>query len=403
MGEAIGFNGHREPWPSALAVADAGEGRPSLGSARVAVGIHALGFHQEVQDFLGRDPRFDIVGAAADADRLVGIIGSRSPDVIVACPTVARELRHPSLGERRPPLVIVVEEMTVPVLREAIDLGAEFVFAWPEERAELARTVAGLGGRRADPGGDRGKVVAVQGARGGAGATFVATHLTAALSAEGSAAVLVDAAVTLSDASAALGVEPDAQPRTVLDLIPVMNELSPGHVQDALFHHPRGFSVLLAPPEPGTTAGEVPPPLMHAAIECLAEHNEWVVVLLPRATDPTARAAARGADQFVVVTPLDLFSLYGAKRTMESLREEVNPDVWRVVINRPTRPSLGTKDVQRVLGMTPVATIRSDGRIRRFQERGELLRRWRSGAGRDIRRVARRLAGDGAASGTAAR
>jgi len=386
----------------ALALAEDAEGRPSAGSARVAVGIHALGFHQEVQDFIGRDPRFDIVGAAADADRLVAIIGSRSPDAVVACPTVARELRHPSLEERRPPLVIVVEEMTVPVLREAIDLGAEFVFAWPEERAELARTVAGMGGRRADLGGDRGTVVAVQGARGGAGSTFVATHLTAALSADGASVVLVDAAVSLSDASAALGVEPDAERRTVLDLIPVMNELSPGHVQDALFHHPRGFSVLLAPPDPGP-ASEIPPALMQGAIESLARHNEWVVVLLPRAADSTARSAARRADRFVLVTPLDLFSLYGAKRTMESLRTDVNPGGWRIVVNRPTRPSLGTKDVQRVLGMTHVATIRSDGRVRRVQERGELLRRWNSGAGRDIRRLARLLAGEDAGSKAAAR
>jgi pilus assembly protein CpaE len=397
MTEPIEKNGHRDPRGPALALADAEDGvRPVAGATRVAIGIQALGFHQEVQDFLGRDPRLDIVGAAADAERLVAIMSERSPDVVLACPSVARELRHPTLGERRPPLVMVVEEMTVPVLREAIDLGAEFVFAWPEERGELARTVAGLGGRRTEPGGVRGKVLAVLAARGGAGATFVATHLAAALAAQDARSVLVDAAVALGDASAALGIEAGSGRRTVLDLVPVMNELTPSHVEDALFHHPGGFSALLAPTDPGR-ASEVPPALVCATVALLAASNEWVVVLLPRSGGPGARATVAMADLVLLVTTLDLFSLYGARRAIESFGSEVQPDAWRIVLNRPSRPSLGTKDARRVLRVAPFVSIGSDGRVRRAQERGELLRRWTSGAGRDIRTLARRLVAEGGA------
>ncbi len=57
VSDQIEGNGHRRPPGSRLATIDA-EG-PGAGHARtrVVIGIRALGFHQEVQDFLGRDPR----------------------------------------------------------------------------------------------------------------------------------------------------------------------------------------------------------------------------------------------------------------------------------------------------------------------------------------------------------
>jgi len=50
---------------------------------------------------------------------------------MVVCPTTARGLRHPAVSSGIPRLVIISQEMTVPVLREAIDVGAEGIFCWP--------------------------------------------------------------------------------------------------------------------------------------------------------------------------------------------------------------------------------------------------------------------------------
>src|SRR3989442_2458977 len=101
-------NGHRQPQSTRLATLDAERSvAPVQARTRVVIGIRALGFHQEVQDFLGRDPRFDIAGAAVEAERLVAILGEESPDTVLVCPWIAHELRHPALGEWRPRLVIV--------------------------------------------------------------------------------------------------------------------------------------------------------------------------------------------------------------------------------------------------------------------------------------------------------
>ena len=355
----------------------------------MAIGIRDLGFHQEVQDFLGRQPRLEIVGAAVDADRLVGIMSDRTPDVALACPILGRELRHPAVQGGPVPLVVVAQEMTVPILREAIEAHARAVFSWPEERDELARTLAGM---RSTPGiADlrRGRVTAVHGARGGAGASFLATHLAFAFASRGLKTVLVDLDVAFADISAALGITPDSATRTVRDLVPVIEELSPEHLGDALYAHPRGFDVLLAPAE-ARDARAIPHGLYRGAVALLAGSHQAVVLHVPRVVSRAGRMGLRLADRVVLVTTRDLFSLYGARRTKELLGPDVGEDAWSVVVNRPARSALSDMDVERVLGSRPVATIRSDARVRRVQERGELLPD-RGGAMRDVRRLAGRL------------
>jgi Flp pilus assembly CpaE family ATPase len=360
---------------------------PSRSGTRVAIGIRDLGFHQEVQDFLGRDPRLQIVGAAVEAERAVALLRELTPDVMVVCPSLARELRHPVLRRVALPLVMVAEEMTVPTLREAIEAGAQAVFSWPEERDELARSLVEIRSNRQDQADSRARVIAVYGARGGAGATFLATHLSAALADLNIRTALVDLDVAYSDVSAALGVPADSGARTIADLVPVMDELSPEHLDDALFRHPRGFSALLGPLEP-SDAERVKPGLYRGAIALLACDHDALVLHLPRAVDRVAKVGIELADIAVLVTTLDLFSLYGARRTMGLFAPDIPTDRWRVVLNKPSRSSLSERNVERVLGIRPMATVRSDGRIGRAQERGDLIPTRSGAVGRDLRKLA---------------
>ena len=374
----------------------------SRARTRVVIAIQDVAFHQEVQDFLGRDSRFEIVAAAVDAEDLPEITAERRPDVTVTCPVVARELREAGAQEVTDPLVVVAEEMTIPVLRTAIDVGAHAVFAWPEERDELMASLTSVRSRIPNQDALRGRVVVVHGARGGAGATFVATNLAASFAGQGLRTTLVDLDVNFSDVSAALGIGADDGVRTVMDLVPVMDELSPEHLDDAMFRHPRGFSVLLAPPG-AIDAEVVRPGLYRGAIALLAGVNDIMILHSPRAVDRVARAGFGLADQVLLVTTLDLLSLYGAKRTMALLKREVPQARWRVVLNKPLKSALGKSDVERVLGLGPQVTIRFDPRVRRAQERGELLPERARGVGKDIRRLAALLTAENSADTRAGR
>jgi hypothetical protein len=113
---------------------------------RTLLAVRDLAFHQEVLDFLERDPRIDVVGAVAQTEGFFRAERATSPEVIVACPILTRDVRHPAGSGRTRHLLVVGEEMTVTLLRDAIDSGARGVFAWPDERADLATTIAAARG-----------------------------------------------------------------------------------------------------------------------------------------------------------------------------------------------------------------------------------------------------------------
>lgn len=355
---------------------------------RVLVGVRDVAFHQEVLDFLVRDPRIEVVGAATAPDRLLQLARDGQADAVVLCPILARELRHPSSLGRLPSVLLVAEEMTVPVLREAIDTGAEGVFAWPEEREELAGTIARARVHR-EPAGRGGRVVGVLGVRGGVGATFVATHLAAYLADLGVRTALVELDPDFADLTVALGLLPGRGARTVADLEPVALELSHPHVQEVAYPHPRGFDVLLGPPE---ASGPLPPGLLPACVEVLAASHEVVLLHLPRSLAEAVREAVRAADQLLLVAGLDLFSLYGARRAVRSLGLWEASDRCRVVLNRAARAAVTPEDVASVVGIAPVACLRFDRAAVRAQERGALLPAGARGVGRDLRALAAAVA-----------
>ena len=51
---------------------------------RVAVGIRDLRFHQEVLDWIERDARIDVIGAASDPESFVRLRAQHAVDVCVA-------------------------------------------------------------------------------------------------------------------------------------------------------------------------------------------------------------------------------------------------------------------------------------------------------------------------------
>jgi pilus assembly protein CpaE len=354
---------------------------------RILVGIRDVVFHQEVLDHLARDPRLEVVGAVARPGALLQGIRGLGPEVTVACPVMLREISHPSVGHQDN-LMVVAEEMTVPVLREAIDAGAHGVFTWPDERDELTEEIIRVGHPQHDPSTSRGRVIAVYGARGGTGTTFIASQLAASLADRGQACALVDLDASFADLTIALGI--DGRVRTIADLVPVAGELGPDHLEEALFRHPRGFSVLLAPSDPALDDSPSPE-LYTAGIALLANAFEVVVLHVPRRIDVLVQAALGMADEVVLVVSPDLFSLHAARRVIAALDLNHRTDRCRVLLNPAVRNAFGRREVERVLGMAPFGSVSFDPAVEKAQARGRLLPPRGRRAARDLRMLADRL------------
>ncbi|HYU59025.1 MAG TPA: AAA family ATPase [Actinomycetota bacterium] len=345
----------------------------------VAMAFEELGLSEEIVHFLERDPGLRVVGTAADPAALSRLVRDERPAVVVGSPSM---LAGPAVnGEVR---FAVAERETVASLRDAIRSGVSGFYLWPEERAHLAGDAIRLSRRREELAGPRGRVVAVYGPRGGAGATFLATHLAAACASRGARTCLVDCDAFFADVTSALGVAPKGSTRTIADLLPLLEELSAEHLDEVLYEHPRGFRVLLAPNDPAS-ADAVQPAHLAAAVGVLTGEFDLILLHLPRSMDDVARSAVEMADEVLLVVTLDVLAFRDAKRALTFLGGLGLDRKCRLVINRAARSEVVPEDVERVFGMRPAAVLAVDRAVTTAQNRGELLI---GRSGRTARRIA---------------
>ncbi|HXY72487.1 MAG TPA: AAA family ATPase [Actinomycetota bacterium] len=362
-----------------------------------------LALHQEVLDFLGRDGRVDVVAATTGAAEIPAIVEESDIDAVVSCADLARAAsksvvrRGDGNGGGVPDVHVVAGELTIPILRLSVDVGARGAYRWPEEREELADRVRSRWGRRVGSGRGAGRLIAVVPTRGGAGGTFVATQLAASIASRDISTVLVDGALPFADLTPALGLPTDPTPATIADLRPVVGELNTQHLAHVLRRHEAGFDVMLAPVDSQSVDGEGPR-LVRSVLKALVAEFDLVIVHLARGLDEVGLAASGLADVCLLVTTLDLFSLYGARRLIDRLAPEGEDDPGssrlRVVVNRAARGNLSGDEVRQVLGTPPMSRIRVDPAVPRAQACGEILVPRSTKAARDVDRLTKSLAAE---------
>ncbi len=349
--------------------------------ARIVLGLEQPAVAEEVMHFLDRTGRARVVATASDDRQLAEAVRQVEPDAVVASPALvgSAETLNGSL------LLAVDTNESVRSLRGALAAGARGYFLWPVDREGLAAAAA-RALRPQGPGRPPGRVIAVWGPRGGSGTTFVATHLAAALSRRRRECSLLDLDLAFGDVGPVCGAPTEEPLRSIDDLLPLVDELSPRHLDEVLWPHPAGFRVLFAPGDPGT-ADRVRPKHVRAVIEAARGAAEVVILHLPRAFDPATREALDRADVVLVVLRLDVPSFRAAKRGIAAAGFE---ERCAFVVNRAVRSEIAPSDVERVFGRAPVAVIRSDRNVPTAQDRGRLLS-LRGRTGRAIDRVARSL------------
>jgi len=352
--------------------------------ARIVLGFETNEVAEEVMHFLDRTGRARVVATAADDRQLAEAVRQLGPDAVVASPALLRR------GGWDGAAVFALDTReSVAALRTALRVGAKGFYLWPADREELAGAAARIA-VATEVTERRARVIAVLGSRGGSGATFVATHLASAFAGRGRECVLVDMDPLFADATAALGA-PEGEARTVADLLPSIDELTPGHVGDVLWGHPDGFSALLAP-EP-EAAQRVRPADYHAVLSVLPSAADSVVLAIPRSIDEIARVGLDVADRVLIVLTLDVLSFRDAKRLLERLGALGFAQRIDFVVNRSARAEITPRDVERVFGSDAVAVLPADAGVRASQDRGRLLPR-RGRMGRAFGRLVARLEGD---------
>jgi pilus assembly protein CpaE len=322
--------------------------------------------------FLDRASGAHVVGTAVDERQLAEAVRQLDPDAVVASPSL---LRRGSPADGRAVLAVDTRE-SVGSLRAAITAGARGFYLWPQERDQLAaasrRAATGVARDEAD-----GRLVAIVGSRGGAGTTFLATHLAAAFARRRRDCVLVDTDAMFDDVGAALGIPVDEPVPTLLDLIADEGAIA---AERRPWTHQAGFRVI-----PGSSGREVlapDPDDVLAVIDATLRSSDVVVAHLPRTVSSVGRAVVAHADVVVVVLTLDVASFRAAKRVVDGFDVE---DRCRFVVNRAARADIAVADVQRVFGRPALGVVPASKAVRAAQDRGTLL----PGRGRVARAIDR--------------
>ncbi|HEY7667353.1 MAG TPA: hypothetical protein VIE12_04440 [Actinomycetota bacterium] len=341
--------------------------------ARVVLALEEHDVVEEVMHFLDRTGRARVVGTATDDRQLVEAIRQLEPDAIVAQPSLVD-----GAVRGRPWLAVETRE-SVAALRAAIAAGARGFFLWPGEREALAGAAAATLAR-IDVVERRAKVFGIHASRGGAGATFVATHLARAFARRGSSVILIDADPVFADIGVALGATADhvdepldggASLRTLGDLLPLGGEIGPRQLEQVLWEHPEAFRVLLAPPP--EDAARVEAADLEGAVRAAASDADVVLVQLPSALGGATAGLVATVDQLVEVLTLDVLAFRAATRFLHGLHPAAAGDRVVFVVNRASRGEIVPADVERVFGRAALAVLPFDRAVAKAQDHGRLL------------------------------
>jgi pilus assembly protein CpaE len=330
-------------------------------------------------------PGIELAGEVDAMRALAGLRPACDAFLVVGDPAVVRELAAASPGI---PAVLVGGEADGAHLRLAMSAGARGVVAADPRPEELAASLLDAVGASA-PAHERrrdGRVVAVCGAKGGVGATTVAVGLTVA-----AAGLLVDAAAGHGTLAAHLGCHPQ---RSLADLARLAGSVGSDAVAAVRTEHPGGMGVVAGLSEPDLV-GLLPSGLGAALARECRSVARMTVFDLGRPGSSFAIETARCADAVVLVLTPDAMAATSAAATIGTLvRRGVDPDAVVLVVNRwRGGDALPLRAIEATAGARVLGVVREDtDGAGRFSNSGVLPAVKRRGLGRDLARLAERLA-----------
>jgi secretion/DNA translocation related CpaE-like protein len=278
---------------------------------------------------------------------------------------MARRCEHDRLPRRDGVSLLVSTEPDGSTWAAAMAVGAQHVCALPADDGELVRHLADAA-ETAKQGPRAGRVIAVTGGRGGAGASTFAT----ALAQTSSAALLVDLDPWGGGIDLLVGSESVPGLRWP-DLSLRGGRLAWAAVRDALPNH-RGISVLS-----GARHGcEMDAGPADAVIDAGRRGGMLVVCDLPRRMTAAATSSLDSADLVVMITTCDIRGVAAAAGMAPVLRE-MNPNTG-LVVRGPAPGGLRAAEAAEVVGLPLLAAMRPEPLLAEDLERGGLRLRRRS-------------------------
>jgi secretion/DNA translocation related CpaE-like protein len=291
----------------------------------------------------------------------------------------------------RPDVLLLTRSHAMDRLTPLADaVGADHIVRFPDGAGFLLDRFTRLATATAQP---RGRVLAVLGGRGGAGASVLAAALAVTAGNIGLRSLLVDADPLGGGVDLVLGWE-DVDGLRWPALSATSGTVDPSALVAAL---PSRGDVAVLSCDRGAPGG-LPQDAMAAALDAGVRGRDLVVADLPRRLDDAAVLALRAADRVLLIVPAELRACVAASRVAASVAPHT--DALHLVVRTPAPGRLRTRQIARSLGLPVAGTLRAEADLPRRLERGAPP----AGTGRGpLAVLCRRILGDiGLAAGVAA-
>lgn len=246
---------------------------------------------------------------------------------------------------------------------QALAVGAEHVLQLPADEARLVGLLADATDR---PAPTPGRVFAVLGGRGGAGASVLAGTLALAAARRGTGALLVDCDALGGGIDLLLGAETEVGLRWP-ELRIGGGRVPASALRSALPGRGSGRARLAV--VSCDRAGPGPEPeALAAVIDAGRRAGDTVVCDLPRQPCPVADTAVDRADLAVLVVPAEVRAAAGARRIAARLRDRG----VRVasVVRGPAPGGLAAEEIGAAIGIPMLAAMRPESGLARAIDRG---------------------------------
>jgi len=289
---------------------------------------------------------------------------SDNPDLIVfkVCDLWRTELAHlpDSLSGLKIEKVIVSDNDEQECMRMAIQAGAKDFICPPLTSNDLIESIRRL---RSEMGAikQRGKLISVINAKGGAGASFIASNVAYIMSAVSKMnVVLLDLDLQFGTLCHYLNMEPQ---RGLIDAIQHINDLDEVALHAYLLKHKSGLKVLESNPHGVALSEDVPEKKLTVLLDLLLSCHDEVVADLPRQIDFLTSTVLEKSEKILVVVQQEIAAIRDATRLISIFRKDLGipRDKVQVIVNRYNKNStISLSDIEKALKVDCIYKIPND-------------------------------------------
>jgi len=318
-------------------------------------GIEALSLAKEVQ------PDLIVVALEEPAVRALQTMEALS-DLLPGSPIVVYSSIRDPISIRKAMQIGVKDYLATPLKEEELINSLHAVLAQEERRRQR------LSGEIEEPAA-AGTVITVFGAKGGIGKTTISANLASAIvSKTNQTAVLVDLDTRFGDVAILMDIPVE---RSIADLAMPEEEITKEMVQECLYTHHNGISVLPAPIRP-TDWRSVHAGHIERIITLLAQNYDYVILDTPGTFNDIVARALEMATIVLLVATVDMASLKDTLLALDMLRSWNFPqERVKLVVNSVNDVLvLQPQDIKRMLGREVFWTIPYDRSVAAASQEG---------------------------------